>query len=571
MEWISAITQMMFFVALGGALYLLVRFRDWRLGFLVLLILLMNVQQIVGTLGASDIVMSFAAIAAVFFLERLLRLNEQVRRDLASSQERISGFLDLASDWTLEFDEQLRFKRAEDSVARRLLRTTGLNLDRGIGLTRWELAGVENPEDDPNWASHYADLLAHREFRDFRYSFADGQGNTRHLRVSGRPQFDESGKFSGYFSVGTEETLQVEAKLKAEEAETRLRDAIENIPNPTLILDPDDRVALFNKAWRDWYPDLAHFVTPDIRYEDLVHHISDSGLWDPMGPRDTVLEDRLRHHRHGAGSYEQELSDGRFILIGESRTQNGGRIITHTDITDLKRIDQLKDEFISMVSHELRTPLTSIKGSLDLLSAGVTENRTVDADRLVDIAKRNADRLLLIVNDILDAQKIESGDMRYDLQPVELMPLVKRSVAANEIFGDKHRVSFRLKEEVPGARVEVDIQRFDQVLANLLSNAAKFAPNGSVVDVAARRRNGGVRVSVHDEGPGIPNELHDRVFERFWQEDTSDSRGAAGTGLGLSISKKIVEDMGGQISFESHEGGGCTFHLDLPEAHETNA
>ena len=571
MEWISAITQLMFLVALGGALYVLMRFRDWSLGFLVLLILLMNVQQIVGTLGASDIVMSFAAIAAVFFLERLLRLNEQVRHDLANSEERIRGFLDLASDWTLEFDEQLRFKWADDSVARRLMKTTGLNLDHGIGMTRWELAGVENPDDDAHWGPHYADLLARREFRDFRYSFVDTKGHTRHLRVSGRPQFDESGAFSGYFSVGTDETEQVDARMKAQQAETRLRDAIENIPNPTLILDPDDRLALFNKAWRDWYPDLVHAITPGISYQTLVQHISDSGLWDPMGPRDVVLEDRLQHHRLGVGSFEQELSDGRFILIGESRTPNGGRISTHTDITALKRVDRLKDEFISMVSHELRTPLTSIKGSLDLLSAGVTEAQTAGSDRLVDIAKRNADRLLLIVNDILDAQKIETGDMRYDLRPVELMPLVKRSVAANEIFGDKYRVSFLLKEEVAGARVDVDVQRFDQVLANLLSNAAKFAPNGSVVDVVARRRNGDVRVSVHDEGPGIPDEFHDRVFERFWQADTSDSRSAAGTGLGLSISKKIVEGMGGQISFESDEGGGCTFHLDLPETPEAGA
>ena len=288
-----------------------------------------------------------------------------------------------------------------------------------------------------------------------------------------------------------------------------------------------------------------------------------------MGPRDAVREDRLQHHREGAGSYEQELSDGRFILIGESTTQNGGRIITHTDITALKRVDRLKDEFISMVSHELRTPLTSIKGSLDLLSGGVTVARTTDAERLVDIAKRNADRLLLIVNDILDAQKIESGDMHYDLRPVELMPMVKRSVAANEVFGVNYGVTFRLKEELAGVTVNVDIPRFDQVLANLLSNAAKFAPKGSAIDMAATRRNGGVRLSVHDEGPGIPQEFHDRVFERFWQADTSNTRAVAGTGLGLSISRKIVEGMGGTIGFETHSGGGCTFYLDLPEVIES--
>lgn len=264
--------------------------------------------------------------------------------------------------------------------------------------------------------------------------------------------------------------------------------------------------------------------------------------------------------------FEYRYADGRTVLARENNTQDGGRIMIHMDITELKRIDRLKDEFISMVSHELRTPLTSIKGSLDLLAAGVVEDRVHDTDRLVDIAKRNTDRLLLIVNDILDAQKIESGTMDYNLETVALMPIVEKSVTANQAIGNDRSVEFRLRGSDNATKVHVDIQRFDQVLANLLSNAAKFAPQGSTVDISVSRGDGCIRVSVHDDGPGIPQEFRKRVFERFWQADASDSRNVSGTGLGLSIANKITEAMGGTIGFESSVGSGCTFYVDLPEA-----
>lgn len=492
-----------------------------------------------------------------------LKIREEA---LVKSEARLRGFLDLASDWTLEFDEELRFKQAEDAVAQRLQETTGLNFNRGVGLTRWELAGVENPESDPQWAAHYADLMARREFRDFRYSFVDSKSRTRHLRVSGRPQFDEVGNFTGYFSVGTDETEQVTARLRAEESQNQLLDAVDSIPGPTLILDSENRVELFNKAWREWYPELERVISPGTAFEDVARLISDTGLWDPMGPRDEVRQDRLQRQREPASSFEQELSDGRFILVNESRTRNGGRIIVHTDITEIKQLDRMKDELISMVSHELRTPLTSIKGSIDLMDAGVIGDQGPEAKKLINIAKRNTDRLLVIVNDILDIHKIQSGTIEYRMETLKLVPLVKGAVAANEAMGRGYGITFNVVESVENAMVHIDAQRFEQILTNLLSNAAKFSPRGNAVDVSVNRRNSCLCVSVSDSGPGIPLAFRDRIFQRFWQGDSTDSRGVSGTGLGLSISKNLVDAMGGNIWFESRPDGGCTFHIEFPQS-----
>lgn len=266
----------------------------------------------------------------------------------------------------------------------------------------------------------------------------------------------------------------------------------------------------------------------------------------------------------GRGHYDVEIPIHRRDEIGElanSFARMG---------SDLSRVDRLKDDFVSMVSHELRTPLTSIKGSLDLLSAGTTGDQTPDTERLIGIAKRNADRLLLIANDILDSQKIQSGTMDYDLQQFELMPMLERAVASNQSYAEGHDVTFALVSELGGAKVIADSQRVEQVLANLLSNAAKFSPGGSKVEVSVSRRNGVVRVAVHDSGPGIPHEFRDRMFERFAQADTSNARGTSGTGLGLYIAKKIVEDMGGALGFESEDGQGCTFYFDLPDVNGTD-
>jgi PAS domain S-box-containing protein len=235
------------------------------------------------------------------------------------------------------------------------------------------------------------------------------------------------------------------------------------------------------------------------------------------------------------------------------------------DITQRKEIERMKEEFVSLVSHELRTPITSIQGSLGLMASGVMGALPAAAKPLVEIAHKNCQRLVLLINDILDVEKMAAGKMRFSFAPLELGPLVEQAIEANRAFGAQHGVRFVLGDCPPGLRVNGDADRLTQVLTNLLSNAAKFSPRDATVDVTVTRRDEGVRIAVADRGVGIPEEFRPRIFQRFSQADSTTSRQKGGTGLGLCICRTIVEKHGGKISFESEVGRGTTFFVDLPE------
>ncbi|MEO8627886.1 MAG: PAS domain S-box protein, partial [Betaproteobacteria bacterium] len=241
------------------------------------------------------------------------------------------------------------------------------------------------------------------------------------------------------------------------------------------------------------------------------------------------------------------------------------------DASERKKLDRMKNEFVSTVSHELRTPLTSIRGSLGLIAGGAAGELSAQAKKLVAIAYNNSERLVRLINDILDMEKIESGNMRFDLQPHRVRPLLEQAVDATRAYGEQLHVSFKIVGEIPDLTILADSDRFMQVMANLLSNAAKFSPSPGVVEVRANRvgvARRAIRISVTDHGPGIPLDFRDKIFGKFSQADSSDSRQKGGTGLGLSIIKAIVEKHGGEVGFDSEIGSGTTFYVSFPEVRE---
>ena len=249
-------------------------------------------------------------------------------------------------------------------------------------------------------------------------------------------------------------------------------------------------------------------------------------------------------------------------------TLDGKRIYSGIlrDISERKYIDKMKTEFISTVSHELRTPLTSIRGSLGLLTGGAIGKLPAQVMEMLNIASNNTERLLLLINDILDIQKIESGQMAFKFQHVDAVALVQDAIRDNESYGRQHGVKFVIATPNAVARIFADKDRLMQVMANLLSNAAKYSPDGETVEVSIARHHGDtVRISVTDHGPGIPEDFQPKLFDKFTQHDSSDTRQKGGTGLGLSISKVIMEKHGGLIDFISREGIGSTFYIELPE------
>jgi signal transduction histidine kinase len=234
------------------------------------------------------------------------------------------------------------------------------------------------------------------------------------------------------------------------------------------------------------------------------------------------------------------------------------------DISERKAIERLKDEFVATVSHELRTPLTAIHGALGLVSGGVAGALPTQAHTMVEIALNNSDRLIRLINDLLDIQKIDAGQFDIQRSPLALLPLLERTIAANSAYGHQFGVAFRL-ECANTIVVSTDADRLMQVLTNLLSNAAKFSPAGDTVVVRVARYQQQVRIAVIDHGPGIPLAFQAKLFHKFAQADGSNTRRSGGTGLGLSIAKKLIERLGGRIGFETAAGVGTTFYVELPE------
>lgn len=236
------------------------------------------------------------------------------------------------------------------------------------------------------------------------------------------------------------------------------------------------------------------------------------------------------------------------------------------DLRERKKIDRMKSEFISTVSHELRTPLTSINGSLGLLAGGVVGELPPAAQQLVYIAKTNTDRLARLVNDILDIEKLEFGQLKLQQTEVEVLALLQEAKSQNQAYADKYAV--RLELEAPSEPTPVylyqDKFRLLQVLSNLISNAIKFSPSHSVVRLSYQLQDQQVVIKVKDQGAGIAESFRNKIFQKFAQADSSDSRSNQGSGLGLNISKTLVEMMQGTIDFESELGKGTCFSLTFP-------
>ena len=241
-----------------------------------------------------------------------------------------------------------------------------------------------------------------------------------------------------------------------------------------------------------------------------------------------------------------------------------GAVVTFNDITERRVVERMKDEFISVVSHELRTPLTSIRGSLGLLAAGRLGGLPEEGQHMLDIAVSNTDRLVRLINDILDIERMESGKVTMEMMGCDAADLMTQATDVMQKMADEAGVT--LSATARSARLHADPDRILQTLTNVLSNAIKFSPRGGTVLIAAERQGEEIRFQVEDQGRGIPADMLESIFDRFQQVDASDSREKGGTGLGLAICRSIVQQHGGEIWAESPEGQGSTFIFTLPQA-----
>ncbi len=353
-----------------------------------------------------------------------------------------------------------------------------------------------------------------------------------------------------------------EQALRASEAQLRL--ITDAVPALIAYVDRNGNLQFHNRAFEDWFNRSAS----QLHQQSLRTLMGQEAYALIASQVETVLAGEAVSFDFSLAAVRGKTLDlsAQFVPRRDERGAVQGYYALVTDITALKQVDRMKSEFVTTVSHELRTPLTSIRGSLGLIAGGVTGVLSDKAKELVTIALQSCERLVRLINDILDSEKMLSGKMEFSLSLFNPVELIERSIRENESYAATHKVTVKLENQAASPCVHADPDRLVQVVTNLLSNACKFSPQGGVVEVLIERSASRVRVSVSDRGSGIPADLQGRLFERFAQLDSNDSRRRSGTGLGLSISKAIIERLGGSIAFSVREGGGSVFTFELPLA-----
>lgn len=358
---------------------------------------------------------------------------------------------------------------------------------------------------------------------------------------------------------------RIAAEMAIREREDYLRTLLDNVLDAIITVDQQGYIETFNHAAERifGYSHLeasGHRITllmPEPQHSMRSRYLSyylKTGIQQILGK-----EIELTARRSNGETFTIELAISQISHQGERRF-----IAVIRDIEERKRIERMKNEFVSTVSHELRTPLTAIAGSLGLVNGGALGEVPVAMQQMLHIAQDNSQRLNLLINDLLDMDKLVAGKMLFDLQAYALQPLLEQAIDENQPYAAQHQVQLTLQGPGTQAWVRVDRLRMAQVLANLLSNAAKFSPAGQPVEVRVRQEEDRVHVSVRDHGPGVPENFQARIFSKFSQADATDTRQKGGTGLGLAISKEIIERMDGRIGFDSTPGQGATFWFELP-------
>jgi PAS domain S-box-containing protein len=439
---------------------------------------------------------------------------------------------------------------------------TGYAVDEFLNDSR-SLTDITHSDDVPVVYEKVQDALTHKRPFHVVYRIQHADGNWRWVEEVGSGVYDADDELKYIDGFIWDITVAEEARTATLLSEQKLSTLYNQAP-----------VAIILNNFAD-----GRFIECNPEFVRMIGYSADEILrmdYMDLTPPEYAQADKnelqnlLRSGRYGPYEKQYIHKDGHLIPI----LLNGVLIETPSgeqhiwafiqDITERKRIEQMKNEFVSAVSHELRTPLTSISGSLALIVSGMLGDLPINMSNMLGIAHKNAQRLTLLINDLLDMEKLLAGKMAFDMRVQLLLPIMEQALEGNKAYADTFGISLVLHAELTDVWVNVDAQRLQQVMANFISNAVKFSPPNGQVEIQVSAREQQVEIAVVDHGPGVSDEFRTRIFQKFAQADSSDSRQRGGTGLGLAISKAFVERMHGSIGFESEPGQGATFFARFP-------
>jgi two-component system phosphate regulon sensor histidine kinase PhoR len=324
-----------------------------------------------------------------------------------------------------------------------------------------------------------------------------------------------------------------------------------------LLLDRNRKIYLANRAFKNLFG-----IKIELRGKTVMEALRFHEL-DELVKR-VEAEQQVFNYELKLPELSERWLQVNAAVITNSAGEREGTILVFHDLTRLKQLERTREEFVANVSHELRTPLSLIKGYVETLLDGARNNPEV-AERFLKIIERNTQRLDLLIQDLLTISALESERVKLNLQPVELRPLAEKVLTDLKTRAENRDIKF--VNELPKLTATADANRLEQVLANLVDNAIKYGrAQGKVIVGGKKLDDGKLEIFVRDDGPGIPAESLDRVFERFYRVDKARSRDQGGTGLGLSIVKHIVQAHGGEVWVKSEPGKGATFFFTLPKA-----
>lgn len=505
-----------------------------------------------------NMIEEFILISVIFLVMWYYHKNRHLLEDQLRQQSHLKLFIKHAPIAVAMVDREMNYIAASD----RWLNDFNIPADNIIGLSHYDVfSGIE---EMPRWRLDHMHALNGQVIKCEEDSFINFKGEREWLAYEILPWKNPNGSIGGLIFFIEFITERIKAINRIRESEARFERAIRGTNDGIFDWNTQTNEVFLSNSFKVLMGYTESEITPTFEGWKSMLHPDDVALVRQE------INAHLKNKKPYDVNYRLRHKDGYYIWInarGQAEWDEQG-IPTYfsgsmIDISEKKRLEELKNEFVYVVTHELRTPLSALRGALDMLPRLLGEDLPVKAKKSLDLSLQGCDRLSSLVNDLLEVGKAESGAMTFQMKPCNVYKMLRDAVAMNNEYARQYHATIELlisdNPDMKQIEIMIDENRFQQIMANLISNAAKFSPPEGVVTVSLKQENAEITISITDRGSGIPIEFQKRIFQKFARSNSD----KPGTGLGLNITKTMVEKMGGTIGFVSQEGKGTVFSVSF--------